>query len=378
MLKCPLVAMMAAGFVLLPISSAFSAAPNPTPTREIKLLVDFESDTTVTSDPNGAGETRATINTDSQFVAEGTQSLCLDLSGVGGWHDHYFTIDFAQPIDIQGFTILTMDVYIPLNSLDNGVPEGGWFQFDPRTTTQNRDDAAITEVTSYRDRNLHAGWNHLVWNLKAGTDTRLTQLDFAGNTNEAKPYSGPVYVDNIRLYQSFTGVQPDEKLIQGFNDATVKDRFSGAQTVAINTDPQFVSEGTGSLEIDLTGAEGGWTSDIARADDWGKTVDVSNATALHLDLFVPEGNQPTAWNELGFVVIGEGGEVGGEVGSGGFVPGQWNTLEIPLTPEQAKLLTNVKGIFFIRYQDSAWNGKVYVDALRAVVPNQAPPPTAGG
>ena len=66
MLKCPLVAMMAAGLVLLPISSAFSAAFNPTPTRESKLLVDFESDTMVTSDPYGAGENRATINTDSQ------------------------------------------------------------------------------------------------------------------------------------------------------------------------------------------------------------------------------------------------------------------------------------------------------------------------
>jgi hypothetical protein len=370
--------MLAAGLVLLPISRAFSAAPNPTPTRESKLVADFESDTTVTSDPNGAGETRATINTDPQFVAEGTRSLCLDLSGVGGWRDHYFTIDFAQPVDIQGFTVLTMDVYIPLQSLDHGVPEGGWFQLDPRTTTQNRDDSATTEVSSYRDRNLHAGWNHLLWNLQAGTDTRLTQLDFAGNTNEAKPYSGSVYVDNIRLYKSFTGVQPDEKLIQGFEDAAVKDRFSGAQTVAINTDPPFVSEGSGSLEIDLTGAEGGWTNDVARADDWGKTVDVSSATALHLDLFVPEGNEPTGWSELGFVVIGEGGEVGGEVGSGGFVSGQWNTLEIPLTPEQAKMLTNVKGLSFIRYQDSAWNGKVYVDALRAVVPSQAPPPAAGG
>src|SRR5688572_7872578 len=143
MRKSTLVTLMAAGLALLPIGSAFSAAPNPTPTRESKLLVDFESDTTVTSDPTGAGETRATINTDAQFVAEGTKSLCLDLSGVGGWHDHYFTIDFAQPIDIQGFTILAMDVYIPLQSLNNGVPEGGWFQLDPRTTTQNRDDATM-------------------------------------------------------------------------------------------------------------------------------------------------------------------------------------------------------------------------------------------
>jgi len=98
--------------------------------------------------------------------------------------------------------------------------------------------------------------------------------------------------------------------------------------------------------------------------------DVSNATALHLDLFVPESSTPTGWHQLGFVVIGEGGEVG--TAALGFVAGQWNTLEIPLTPDQAKMLTNVKGLYLLRNQDSntPWNGPIHLDNLRAVVPAQ--------
>ena len=69
MKKTTLVCMLSAGLALLPVAGAFCAAPNPTPTRQSKLLVDFESDTNVTSDPTGAGESRASVNTDAEFVA---------------------------------------------------------------------------------------------------------------------------------------------------------------------------------------------------------------------------------------------------------------------------------------------------------------------
>jgi len=145
----------------------------------------------------------------------------------------------------------------------------------------------------------------------------------------------------------------------------------------MNTDKQFITQGAGSLAIDLNGQGGGWTNGVATADDWGTTIDASNATALHLDLFVPTASTPSNgnWHEIGYTVIGDGGEVGGEVGSNGIVDGQWNTLEIPLTADEAAMLKNVKGIRFIRNQGDAWNGPVYVDNLRAVVPT---PPAAGG
>jgi len=378
MRRTSLVCLMAAGLALLPISAVFSSAPNPTPARQSKLLVDFESDITVTSDPLGEGTNRASVNSTADFVAEGTKSLKLDVTDVGDWHDNALVIDLPQPVDIKGHQMLAMDVYIPAESLNPDSTEGAWWQLTPHVTTTDANDDTVTTETWLGMRQMAAGWNHLVWDLKTGTDTKLTRIAAAISSNGARPYTGPIYVDNIRVYEgTFAGIKPDEKLIQGFEDPAVKDAFSGSQTVEINTDKQFVRDGNSSLKIDLTGAEGGWTSDVARADDWGTTLDVSNATELHLDLFVPEGNQPESWNELGFVVIGEGGEV--SVPSVGFLPGQWNTLVMSLTPDQAKMLTNVKGIYFIRNQDSAtpWRGPAYVDNLRAVVPNQEPPPTAG-
>jgi len=147
--------------------------------------------------------------------------------------------------------------------------------------------------------------------------------------------------------------------------------FFGTQLAA----KQFISQGSGSLKVDLTGKGGGWSNGVALALNFGTSVDVSNATALHLDVFVPDASYspPGDWHDLGFVVIGDNGQAGGQTMGVQNVQGQWTTLEIPLTPEQAKMLTSVKGLYFIRYQDSAWQGKIYVDALRAVVPNQAPP-----
>jgi hypothetical protein len=377
MRKSTLISLVAAGLALFPAAVAFSAAPDPTPNRESKLLVDFENTTTVTSDPDAAGTNLASTNTDAQFVAEGTKSLKLDLNGIGNYKD-YFVIDLPQPVDIQGFQVLSMDVYAPNESLNNGDLSNTWFQFDPRptTTTSLTDDTATGEV-QYGPVNMHPGWNRMIWTLKKGTDTKITRLAFAGNTNPDLPYTGPLYVDNIRVYKGdFTGLQPDEKLISGFDNAADKDAFSGASPVDINTDKQFIRDGTGSLKVDLTGATSGWTNDVARADDLGTTPDLSNATALHLDVYVPEGSYvPTDWHEIGFGVVGEGGEIWGSTTGVQNVADQWITLEIPLTPDQATTLGHPKGVFLLRNSGNDWTGPIYIDNLRAVVP---PAPTAGG
>ena len=59
MKKITLVTLVAAGLALVPARGAFSAAPNPTPNRESKLLADFESETAAKGDPDGNGENRA-------------------------------------------------------------------------------------------------------------------------------------------------------------------------------------------------------------------------------------------------------------------------------------------------------------------------------
>jgi hypothetical protein len=383
MRKSTLVTLMAAGLALLPISSAFSAPPNPTPTRESKLLVGFESDTKLTSDPLDSGENRASINTDPQFVAEGSQSIKVDLTDVADWAESFLTINFEPPVDIQGHLVLAADFYVPVESLNKGDTSGTWFQLYPHITTTDPNDATKTNEVwlGMRNLNLEAGWNHFTWDLKTGSDTKVTQLAIATSNNGDKPYSGPIYVDNIRVYKgSFVGVQPDEKLIAGFEDAADKDRFTGDEgvKVEVNTDKQFVQTGTGSLKIDLTGQAGGTSSNVVRSEDLGTAIDVSTASAIHLDFFIPSASLPTGdWKELGIAVLGDGGEVRGATNGIGDVTDQWVTLELLLTPEQAKTLSTVKGLYLTRNDDpnSEWKGPIYIDNLRAVVP---PPPTAGG
>jgi len=374
--KINLIAMVAASLAIFPAVGARAAAPDPTPNRESKLLVDFEGQTTVASDPDASGTEHSSINTDAQFVAEGTKSLKLDLSGVGNYKD-YFVVDLPKPVDIQGYQVLSMDVYAPTESLNNGDQSNTWYQFDPRptTTTSLTDDTATAEV-QYGPVNMHPGWNRLIWTLKKGSDTKLSRIAFAGNTNPDLPYTGPLYVDNIRVYKGdFTGIQPDEKLISGFDVAADKDRFTGAAPVDVNTDKQFIRDGTGSLKVDLTGQTAGWSSDIARADDLGADVDLSKATALHLDVFIPEGSYaPADWHELGFGVVGEGGEIWGSTTGVQNVADQWITLEIPLTADQATTLGHPKGVFLLRNSGNDWTGPIYIDNLRAVVPTT---PTAG-
>jgi len=178
-------------------------------------------------------------------------------------------------------------------------------------------------------------------------------------------------VDNIRVYKgNFVGLQPDTQLIFGFDRPSDKDFFlSVAEDVKVeaNTDKQLVTAGNGSLKLDLSNKSSGWTNNVARVDDWGKTIDASKATAIHLDVFIPEGSSSAStWHEVGFGVIGDGGELNAPTN---YVPlGQWVTMELPLTAEQAKMFTNIKGIFFLLNSGEDWTGPIYVDSLRAVIP----------
>jgi hypothetical protein len=364
-----LVSSMTAGLALLLASGGFAAvtpgAPDLYPTRDSKLLVDFASPVTVTSDPAGAGTNLASINTDPQFTVLGTKSLKLDFSGLSGWNDPGYVIQLPAPVDIKGYQVLAMDVFIP----DTSINTGSWYQFDPHPTTTAPGDDTTTSDTFYGPGNMHSGWNHLMWTLKNGTDTKMTQIPFALNSGDA--YTGPVYVDNVRVYKgNFVGVQPDEKLIMGFDkstDASLFDTVNDPIKVSTNTDKQFISDGAGSLAIDLNGWPSGWTNNVISASDWGTTIDASKATALHLDYFVPSSSYTaTDYHEIGFGVHGDGGDV--SFTSEYVTLDQWVTLEIPLTSDQAAMLTNVKGVFFITNSGSDWTGPVYVDALRAVIP----------
>src|SRR5260370_25643156 len=110
--KLTLVSPIAAGLALFLASGAIAAvnpaAPNPYPTRDSKILVDFESPTMVASDPTRAGKNLASINIDPLFVAEGSRSLKLDFTGLIGSMDLGFVIHLPQPVDIKGYQVLAM------------------------------------------------------------------------------------------------------------------------------------------------------------------------------------------------------------------------------------------------------------------------------
>jgi hypothetical protein len=369
-----IVAIMTAALALVLASGALAAinpaAPNPYPERDSKLLVDFASPATIMGDPAGVGKNIASINADPQFTVLGTKSLKLDLTGVPAQPTNsYAEIDLPAPVDIKGYRVMGMDVYIPDGSLDSS-----WYQFTLNTTTTNPGDDTMTTTTGYSVRlinTVNPGWNHLIWNLANGTDTKLTQITIGGHSGA--DYLGPVYVDNIRAYKGdFVGLQPDEKLIFGFDNPTDAALFNSGDgaPIAANTDKQFITQGTGSLKIDLNGLQGTYSSSFCNADDLGIKFDLSKATAIHLDLFVPVASASQSWHILGFRVSGDaGGSVA--MDTGGYVDGQWNTLEIPLNADQRASLGNLTGISLIRNSDSAytWNGPIYIDNLRAVIPN---------
>jgi hypothetical protein len=374
MRKTTLLSVLGAGLALIAASGAVSAAvspgvPDPYPQRESKLVVDFSSPVTVTGDPAGVGTNVASINSDPQFTALGAKSLKLDLTDVPAEPSgSYAVIQLPAPVDIQGYKIFAMDVYIP-----DGSIESSYYQFGLNLTTTNPGDDTMTTATDYSIRLINTvspGWNHLIWNLANGTDTKITQVTIGGHSGAA--FHGPVYVDNLRVYKGdFVGLQPDEKLIFGFDnstDASLFDSGDGAPITA-NTDKQFITQGTGSLAIDMNGLAGTYSSSFAHVADLGASFDVSKATAIHLDLFVPLASASQSWHILGFQVTGDaGGTVA--MDTGGYIDGQWNTLEIPLNADQRASLGNLTGLSLIRNSDSAytWNGPIYIDNLRAVIP----------
>lgn len=340
---------------LFTMGSAFSQAFNPYPHRENKVLVDFETPVTVESDPLGTGKSVASVSTDAQTLAEGKSALKLDFNGVGAGAG--FVINLPAPVDIKGFQILSMDVFVPAES-----HAGTWYQFHPRVITDLGE-------TGYGPGNLVAGWNHLIWSLAPGSDAKVSSLDV--RLNQGGEYTGPVYVDNIRVYKgNFVGLQPDEQMVFGFDKPTDKDLFTTVGDdvkVEGNTDKKFVTGGDGSLKLDLSQKTSGWTNNVARVDSWGNTLDVSKATAVHIDVFIPEGSSPAdTWHEIGFAVVGSGGEANAPTN---FVPlNQWVTLEIPLNSDQAKAIGNITGMYFLLNSGQDWSGPIYADSLRAVIP----------
>jgi hypothetical protein len=362
MKKASLVCALSAALTLVSIGGALSAALNPTPDRDSKPLFGFEDSSFDgwVSDPLATGANAlASQNADAQYVSEGKGSLQLDLTDIGGWQDRLFSVDIADGLDLSQYHALSLDVYAPDSSLFPDQP-GGWFQFNPRIVSANG-------ISYLGNRDMQAGWNHMVWDLQDGMGEGITQIYVSSNTDGARPWSGPIYIDNVRAWKDpFPGIHSDETMILSFDTQADVDLFAidTAHPASLNTDKQYVHDGAGSMAIDMTG-QAGWTA-FDQASGL-PSVDLSKATAIHVDVFVPDGVQPTDWSQLGFAINGDGGQVATE--TKGYITNQWNTLELALSPEDAAKLTNVTSMELRTNSGMAWNGPIYIDNLRAVIPS---------
>jgi len=365
--------MLAVVLGLAATAGAFAQALNPTPTRASKLIASFEDDKLDgwVSDPNNTGaNVLASFNTDPKYVSDGKGSMKVDMTDegandIGGWKEPILAVDLAEPLDLTDWGAISMDVYVPAESLYPDTP-GGWFQFLPRLVTANG-------TVSYGNRDCHAGWNHLVWNLASNSKEGITRIYFATNTDGARPWTGPIYIDNVRAWKSLVGLQPDETLIFGFDKSSDVDLFTSVNghPPVFNSDKQYISQGDGSFSTDLTDISG-WK------DQWldVKTLqpmDLSKATAIHLDVFVPNGVQPTDWWQLGFHLFDTNGAWLANTETMGLNVGEWDTIELAVTPDMAANLKAVTGFGMATNCGQPWTGAIYVDNLRAVIP--APTPT---
>lgn len=307
------------------------------------------------------GNPAPTLTTDSQFVKEGKGALVFDATDVGGWKTNLLTVSLDPPLDLSEFGFIQVDVFLPDTSIgvnpDNPAQKSGWNQVHLTVAGQN-----------LGTRDLRAGWNRVSWSLQPDKVKEVSQMSFG--TNNQFPFAGPIYFDNlIARPGKAQGLAPNDKLVIGWNTDEEVAKFSEEVPRKRVTTKDFVTEGEGALELDLSAfGAGGWHDNFVKAVDL-PPVDLSQAESIKLDIFVPDESHPTDWWQLGIVLKGSGNAVGFptyQLGTG------WHTFEWFLTDDQKKLLADVSQIWFRTNSGQAWQGPIYVDALRASLPAGPP------
>ena len=308
-----------------------------------------------------------TMNTDRQFVTEGSGSAMVDFTGQPNWAADAFVLNFAEPQDWSKYGIVSVDVFTPEESID---PASGWNEL-------------WLEAAGYSGvRGLNrGGWQTLFWSIDPERAKEVTRVVLGGNTGA--PFTGPLYFDNFKGYlRKATGLAAGDRLIAGFNETSNIDLLTptthGDATVGVSrtTDMEFVTEGSGSLALDLTDVRA-WQPDVLRPADatvanLPQPVDLTQACSVMYDVYVPAESHP-AWYSIGIRLQGSGDQIFEYVGS--VAPG-WNTLVAPINDTIRPMLNDVDKVWFLvgSGDDDAgtWKGPIYIDAVRAVLP-----PTTG-
>ena len=308
------------------------------------------------------------LNKDKQFITEGTGSAMVDFTDQPTWATNAFTLDLPEPVDWSKYAYVTVDVFTPQESIGEG---SGWNELW-------LDAGGYIGVRGLKI----GGWQTLAWALDPNKTTAITRVVIGGNTGA--PFAGPLYFDNFRGYPGKAqGMGPLDKLIVGYNDQASIDRLvpttHGGITVGVklNKNKDYISEGEGSLEIDVTDI-GGWNPNVLQPEsveiaNIDPPVDLSKANCVKYDVYIPDGNQPTDWYGVGIRLRGSAGQTLEYYGSA--LTG-WNTLIVPIPDELREALKDVHQVWFLFGSGQQWRGPVYIDAVRYMIEEEVPPAPA--
>lgn len=300
------------------------------------------------------------LNKDQKFLTEGAGSASVDWTGQPTWASGAFVLNFPEPQDWSKYGFITVDVYLPSSSIgvdDAGAPSG-W------------NELWLDAGGYYGVRGLNPDtWTTLVWGIDPDKAKAISSVTIGGNTGA--PFAGVLYFDNMRGYiGSARGMGPNDKLIDGFNDQASIDRLpatpagDATATPRLTKDATYITEGAGALELDLTGITG-WQANLLQPADptvanIPAVVDLSKASSVLFDIYVPASSHPS-WFSFGIHMRGSSGQTFDFTPS---VVEGWNTVVAPIPDGLREALKDVNQIWYGVNSGEAWQGPVYIDALR--------------
>ena len=166
---------------------------------------------------------KVTLNSDAAFVKEGNASI--KLSAVPRWPQYYFTQEFIDWLNSKGYTYISFELYV--------------------------DDATNNLITMegayYAPFAMRNEWFTVV--LKVADLTTSSRLQF--NKNRAE--SMDAYLDNVKFYTALpTEFSGDAETLKDLEMFRVE---SAGSVVSLNTNAQFVKNGSASIKLS---AEARW------------------------------------------------------------------------------------------------------------------------
>ncbi len=151
------------------------------------VLWNFEDGTTDGWHGAGAKWGKASsVNNKSDFVSEGKYSLEINCKGSTDWNQDAAVNDGPFPKEFQKLVEITMDVFVPAETLKGMEYAELYFVISGAANTWYQ-----------LKQQLNQGWNNLVFKVDtANVRGEIWHTYIVVNSTE--PFNGPIYVDNVK------------------------------------------------------------------------------------------------------------------------------------------------------------------------------------